>query len=96
MNITINSRTRSGVRSTDNSICFQKYVKELLEEYSPNIRDTINAASAARVRRITTYPLQVKPKLPADAVIAKPASSAMAKTADKAVVVGPQQEACKC
>ncbi len=61
--------------------------KQFLEESRINICDTIKAASAARVRLITG-PLQVKPKLTADAVIAKSASRAMIKTTDKIVVVG--------
>ncbi len=62
--------------------------KQFLEESRINICDIIKAASVAKIKRISTRALHVKPKLNADAVIAKPSSRAMIKTTDKIVVVG--------
>jgi two-component system chemotaxis response regulator CheB len=64
--------------------------KEFLEESHSLIRDSVKSAAQAQVRggpkRIA--PMQVSPKLSADAVIAKPISHAMIQTTEKVVVVG--------
>lgn len=62
--------------------------KRFLEESKVLICDSIKAAASAKLRRINTNPLEVAPKLTADAVIAKPATNAMIQTTEKVVVVG--------
>lgn len=62
--------------------------KQFLEESSIRIIDAVKAASAARLRRPSSQPLQVAPKLTADAVISKGSSRAMAETTEKVIVVG--------
>jgi len=62
--------------------------KQFLEESRINVCDIVKAASKARVKRINNIPLQVKPKLTADAVIAKAKTRAMVKTTEKIAVIG--------
>jgi two-component system chemotaxis response regulator CheB len=62
--------------------------KQFLEESKIRICDAIKAASLARVRTISSRTLKVAPKLTADAVIAKPSSSAMVQTTEKVVAIG--------
>jgi two-component system chemotaxis response regulator CheB len=61
--------------------------KQFLEESRVRICDAVKAAAQARIKPIPRL-LEVAPKLSADAILAKPASKAMAETTDKVVVVG--------
>jgi len=62
--------------------------KQFLEESKVRICDAVKAAAMARVARISTATPRVTPKLSADVILQKAASSAMVKTTDKVVVVG--------
>jgi len=63
--------------------------KEFFEESRVRICDVVKSASQARVGRCSRpAPNRVPPKLTADAILAKPTSSAMIQTTDKVVVVG--------
>ena len=68
--------------------------KEFIEESEIRIRDAVKAAASAKLRRKknikrVTTPIEVKPKLSADAVIAKGSiNKSMLKTTEKVVVVG--------
>jgi len=62
--------------------------KLFLEESRVRICDAVKAASQAKVKRITSVPQTVIPKLSADVILGKATSHAMAKTTDKVVVVG--------
>lgn len=63
--------------------------KEFFEESRVRICDVVKAAAHARVAKSRqAAPLTVAPKLTADAILAKPGSSAMIQTTDKVVVVG--------
>ncbi len=62
--------------------------KQFLEESRVRICDAVKAASLARLKRIAAELPRVVPKLSADVILAKAASSAMVKTTDKVVVVG--------
>ncbi len=68
--------------------------KEFIEESKISIRDAVKAAAAAKLQRkkiasSTTRPMEVKPKLSADAILSKSTSSdSMIKTTEKVIVVG--------
>lgn len=68
--------------------------KEFIEDSKIRICDAVKAAASAKLKRKknikrTVQPLEVKPKLSADAVIPKVSSSkSMIKTTEKVVVVG--------
>lgn len=67
--------------------------KEFIEESKMRLRDAIKAAAQAKLKRkkpiSVTAPLDVKPKLSADAVLAKsPADQSMIKTTEKVISVG--------
>ncbi len=63
--------------------------KTFLEESQVRICDAVKAAFLSKVKGIAHRPLEVAPKLTADAVLAKPtASHAMLETTEKVVVVG--------
>jgi two-component system chemotaxis response regulator CheB len=62
--------------------------KQFLEESRIRICDAVKAAAAAHVRPISTRTRPVAPKLTADAILARPKSSAMVETTEKVVVVG--------
>lgn len=62
--------------------------KQFLEESRVRICDAIKAASAAKIARLPYTGTRVVPKLSADVILAKPASTAMVKTTEKVVVVG--------
>jgi two-component system chemotaxis response regulator CheB len=61
--------------------------KLFLEESRVRICDAVKAASQAKLGKISTRSL-VAPKLSADVMIDKPASSAMIQTTEKVIVVG--------
>jgi two-component system chemotaxis response regulator CheB len=65
----------------------QMGTKKFIEESRMLICDTVKAASQSRLKSIAK-PIKVRPKLTADAVIAKPRSKAMIQTTEKVVVVG--------
>jgi len=62
--------------------------KQFLEESKVRICDAVKAAAMARISRIAPETPRVVPKLPADVILAKSTSHAMAKTTDRVVVVG--------
>jgi two-component system chemotaxis response regulator CheB len=63
--------------------------KEFFEESRARICDIVKSAAHARVGRASRpVAAKVPPKLTADAILAKPNSSAMIQTTDKVVVVG--------
>ena len=62
--------------------------KTFLEESRVRICDVVKAAGQARVRRVSTTPHQVAPKLTADVIMEKPKNQAMMQTTEKVVVVG--------
>jgi two-component system chemotaxis response regulator CheB len=62
--------------------------KKFLEESKVLICDTVKAASKAKIRPVSAKPIDVSPKLTADAVIAKANSKAMIQTTEKIIVVG--------
>lgn len=67
--------------------------KEFFEESSIRIRDAVKAAAQSKLTRkkkqIPSPPIQVKPKLSADAILAKKESAtSMLKTTEKVIVVG--------
>ncbi|HUJ69364.1 MAG TPA: chemotaxis response regulator protein-glutamate methylesterase [Syntrophorhabdales bacterium] len=63
--------------------------KQFLEESRVAICDAVKAAYLTGLKGISHHPLDVAPKLSADAVLAKPsASHAMLETTEKVVVVG--------
>lgn len=68
--------------------------KEFFEESRIKIQDAVKAAASAKLKRKknirkSTPPLEVKPKLSADAVLAKgPVNQSMLKTTEKVIVVG--------
>jgi two-component system chemotaxis response regulator CheB len=63
--------------------------KEFFEESRVRICDVVKSAALARLlRRAPTTAVHANPKLTADAVLAKPASSAMIRTTEKVVAVG--------
>ncbi|HBO74694.1 MAG: chemotaxis response regulator protein-glutamate methylesterase [Bacteroidetes bacterium GWA2_40_14] len=68
--------------------------KEFIEESKIRIRDAVKAASAAKLHRkkvppLPTRPMEVKPKLSADAIMPKSSTSdSMIKTTEKVIVVG--------
>jgi two-component system chemotaxis response regulator CheB len=62
---------------------------QFLHESTVHICDVVKSAAQARVRGRRSNPaLKVQPKLTADAVLAKPTSSAMIQTTEKVVAVG--------
>jgi two-component system, chemotaxis family, protein-glutamate methylesterase/glutaminase len=65
----------------------QMGVREFLEESRIRICDVVKAAARARLRPPRTAPV-ARPKLTADAVLAKPPSKALVETTEKVVVVG--------
>ena len=63
--------------------------KQFLEESRVGICDAVKAAYLTGLKGISHHPLDVAPKMTADAVLAKPsASHAMLETTEKVVVVG--------
>jgi two-component system, chemotaxis family, protein-glutamate methylesterase/glutaminase len=64
--------------------------KEFLLESCVSICDVVKAAAQAGVKkhRPVAPPLEPKPKLTADVIIAKPSSQAMIQTTEKVVVIG--------
>jgi len=62
--------------------------KLFLEESRVRVCDAVKAASLAKLKKISARPRVVTPKLTADVIIEKPASSAMIQTTEKVVVVG--------
>ncbi|MBU0966596.1 MAG: chemotaxis response regulator protein-glutamate methylesterase [Proteobacteria bacterium] len=62
--------------------------KVFLEESRVNICDAVKAASQAKLGRVSLRSDLVAPKLTADVMIEKPASSAMIQTTEKVIVVG--------
>lgn len=64
--------------------------KEFLMESCVRICDVVKAAAQAGIkkRRQVVTPVEVKPKLTADAVLAKPSSQAMIQTTEKIIVIG--------
>ncbi len=61
--------------------------RQFLEESKKRLCDTVTAAARARVgRRIASA--EVPPKLTADAVVGKSATSAMAETTEKVILIG--------
>jgi len=62
--------------------------KQFLEESRIRICDAVKAAAIAHIRPISTRTRPVAPKLTADAILARPRSSAMVETTEKVVVVG--------
>ena len=62
--------------------------KKFLEESKVLICDAVKAASKAKVKPISGKPMDVSPKLTADAVISKTRSRAMIQTTEKIIVVG--------
>ena len=63
-------------------------LKQFLTEAKIQICDSVKSAAGARVKKGSSKPLQVAPKLTADAVLAKPTKSSMIKTTEKVIVVG--------
>jgi len=63
-------------------------LKQFLKESKIQICDSVKSAAGAKVKKGAAKPLQVAPKLTADAVLAKPTKSAMIKTTEKVIVVG--------
>lgn len=61
--------------------------KEFLMESRIRVCDSVKAAAMAKIKRIPRT-REVSPKLTADAILAKPKSSAMIKTTEKVVAVG--------
>jgi two-component system chemotaxis response regulator CheB len=62
--------------------------KKFIEESKVLICDTVKAAAASKVKKISGHTLEIAPKLNADAVISKSKSKAMVKTTDKIIAVG--------
>lgn len=62
--------------------------KKFLEESRIIICDAVKAASVAKLKNISSRPMQVSPKLTADAVLSKSKNLAMVKTTEKVIVVG--------
>lgn len=62
--------------------------REFFEESRVRICDAVKSAARARMIRRRPPPLQVAPKLTADAVLPKPVSQAMIQTTEKVVAVG--------
>jgi two-component system chemotaxis response regulator CheB len=66
----------------------QMGAKKFLEESKVLICDAVKAAAKSKVKQISVKPIDVAPKLTADAVISKPRSRAMIQTTEKIIVVG--------
>jgi two-component system chemotaxis response regulator CheB len=62
--------------------------KKFLEESKVLICDAVKGASKAKIKSISAKPIDVSPKLTADAVISKTKSKAMIQTTEKIIVVG--------
>lgn len=62
--------------------------RKFLEESRILICDSVKAASVAKVKQLPETSLIVRPKLTADAVLAKPGTKAMIQTTEKVIVVG--------
>ncbi|MCK4922513.1 MAG: chemotaxis response regulator protein-glutamate methylesterase [Bacteroidales bacterium] len=66
--------------------------KEFLEESRIRLCDIVKAASKANLRKIKAkkyiYPIEVKPKLSADAVLTKSSRQSMIKTTESVVAIG--------
>jgi two-component system, chemotaxis family, protein-glutamate methylesterase/glutaminase len=62
--------------------------KTFLEESRLRICDAVKAASQARLRKVSSSPRTIAPKLNADVIIDKPTSHAMIQTTEKVVVIG--------
>jgi len=62
--------------------------RKFLEESRILICDSVKAASVAKVKQLPEKALIVRPKLTADAVLAKPGTKAMIQTTEKVIVVG--------
>jgi len=66
----------------------QMGAKKFLEESKVLICDAVKAAAKSKVKQISAKPIDVSPKLTADAVISKTKSKAMIQTTEKIIVVG--------
>jgi two-component system chemotaxis response regulator CheB len=66
----------------------QMGAKKFLEESKVLICDAVKAAAKSKVKTIAAKPIDVSPKLTADAVISKTKSKAMIQTTEKIIVVG--------
>lgn len=70
--------------------------KEFIQESRIKICDAVKAAASAKLKRkknikpprTVAEPIEVKPKLSADAIIAKASTTSMIKTTEKVIVVG--------
>jgi len=62
--------------------------REFFEESRIRICDAVKSAARARIGKHRGRPMEVNPKLTADAVLSKPPSNAMIQTTEKVVVVG--------
>lgn len=63
-------------------------LKDFLQDSTSDIIHAVKAAARAKVGKLATSPLQVKPKLSADAVISSGQPAAMAKTTEHLVALG--------
>ena len=98
--VVISSLTKKGTHSALKALEFgaveivtkpQMHTKEFIEESRIKICDIIKAAAVSRLKRKTyrtTKPLEVKPKLSADAVIAKGRGYSLPKTTEIVISVG--------
>ena len=69
----------------------QMHTKEFIEESRIKLCDVVKAAAISRIRRKsfgTPKPLEVKPKLSADAILAKGTGYSLPKTTDIVIAVG--------
>jgi two-component system, chemotaxis family, protein-glutamate methylesterase/glutaminase len=62
--------------------------KQFLEDSKVHICDIVKAAASVNLKRISTRPFEVPPKLTADVIIPKSVNKSMIKTTEKVVVVG--------
>ncbi len=62
--------------------------REFLEESRVRICDVVKSAARARMRKGSSIPAEVSPKLTADAVLPRPTSNAEIQTTEKVVVAG--------
>ena len=98
--VVISSLTEKGTQTALKSLEYgaveiltkpQMHTKEFIEESRIKICDIIKAAAVSRLRRKSfnkAKPLEVKPKLSADAVIAKRTMHSLPKTTDIVISVG--------
>ncbi|MFO7444719.1 MAG: chemotaxis response regulator protein-glutamate methylesterase [Ignavibacteriaceae bacterium] len=62
--------------------------KQFFEESKIKICDVVKAAAMSKLKKKYSAPIEVEPKLSADAVISRPNGNAMVQTTEKVVVVG--------